>query len=130
MNSIFDIPVSYYRNYQDTEGVTIPLHDALTKHRPEHIRQLERVRAAANDEEKNRLKKPLPVFTPSACLLNRKADVPLPEKLVSHTGFIQFDIDPKDNPDMNACQIRDAMAPVSYTHLAGVWKVFSLQSMA
>lgn len=120
MKSIFDISVSYYRSYQDNEGVTVTLHDLLTTRRPEHARILERVRAATDDAEKNRYKKQLPLFTPSAHLVNRKADVSLADKLICYTGFMQFDIDPKGNPDMNACQVRDAMAGIPFVAFVGL----------
>lgn len=134
MENIFHIPVSYYRSIGDTEGEGVKLLSCLFNPRPEHLILLEQIRAATDDEEKSRLKKQLPLFTPSAYLTSRKARVPLSEKLISRTEFMQFDIDGKDNPGIDACQLRDAIAKipfVAYVSISasghGVWGLVRIE---
>ena len=51
------------------------------------------------------LKKTLPAITVSALLKNRITGVPLEEKLVRHTGWLQCDFDRKENPGFTPEQI-------------------------
>lgn len=118
--NILDIPVSYYRNTGDTLGVPVSLRVLLTSLRPEHREIIEKVRTARSPEEKNRHKKKLPLYTPSSQLMNRNANIPMEQKLTHFSGFMQFDIDQKDNPGMDARQVRDMMIYIPYVAYVGL----------
>ena len=69
------------------------------------------IRSATDDSMKRKLKQLLPAITPSAELWTREADVPSDKKIKSHSGFMQFDIDLKDNPSItDAAQLRDTIS--------------------
>ena len=132
--NILETQVSYYKGFKDTVGVTTTLNALLTRPRPDHKRLLERIRAISDKAERDTLKKILPLFSPSALLSNRNADVPLHEKLISYSGFMQFDIDGKENPGMNPVEVRDAMARIpflAYVALSasgrGVWGLIRIE---
>lgn len=118
--NILDIPVSYYRNTGDTLGVPVSLYVLLTSMRSGHREIIEQVRAARNPEEKNKYKKGLPLYAPSAELANRDANTPMVQKISHYSGFMQFDIDQKDNPGIDAGKVRDMMIRIPYAAYVGL----------
>jgi hypothetical protein len=105
----------------------------LTK-QPPHKRQwkatVEAIREAAdngNEKEKDRLKPTLPAITPSAC--HSEGQTRNPENLEALTGFLQADIDLKENPHLpDAEAVKQALANnpvIAYAALStsgkGVW---------
>jgi hypothetical protein len=92
MKSILDIEVSCFANYNEvshpkTVNLLAWLNSTKYKDKVDLIRSLD------DKKERGLIKSTLPAITPSAILKNRKRDIPLKEKLISHTGFIQIDID-------------------------------------
>ena len=78
------------------------------------------------------LKQGLPAITPAALLSTRAGNVALADKLQHYSGFMQFDIDQQENPDLqsptDAEALRDALKQlpeVAFVGLsasgAGVW---------
>mgnify|MGYP003108594955 CR=1 FL=1 len=58
--------------------------------------RLERGDQKGYDDAKRRL----PAFTMSACLFTRDKSVPVDQKIISHSGFLQADFDRKENPQL------------------------------
>lgn len=129
--NILETKVSFFTHFKDTtsptEGTFLQIVNSaklVSKYAP----LIERVRATTDKEERTRLKAQLPCFTPSGTFSRRAAD-----GLVSHSGLIQFDIDPKENPLLNlktAAHFRAQISnfpQVAYCALsasgAGVWGV-------
>lgn len=95
INTIFDVPVSMFRTGFANECTHITLREWLTSTR--HYDQQLKVRATENKAERDELKKKLPAITPSALLKHRMRETSAEEKLISYSGFMQIDIDYKDN---------------------------------
>lgn len=84
---------------------------------------------AFRESKKPELKKALPAFCPGALLRSREAQLPLDERIEELTGWMQFDIDAKDNPHIeNAADLRDAISHITFTAFCslstsgnGVW---------
>lgn len=91
MESILNVKVSRFANY-NTPGnpATINLLDWLTSdaYRPE----MEQIRQLTDKQQRDEVKATLPAITPSAVCSYRKESA-----VLHHSGFIQFDIDFKDN---------------------------------
>ena len=94
-NTIFDVPVSVFKNCKDTESRSIPLRGWLTS--PDYMDEQMKIRAIENKDERKRLKAMMPAITPSALLNHRKGETTDEQKLISYSGFMQIDIDFKDN---------------------------------
>ena len=90
MSSIFETPISIFPNYKSIEGKEVSLYTWLVS--PKYAAQVEKIRAIACKAERDRLKAGLPAITPSGLFGQRKE-----EGLIRHSGFIQFDIDLKEN---------------------------------
>lgn len=90
MNSILDILVSCVANYYSKEPRNVNLLTWLTSTKYAHV--VDRLRQTENAAERKRLKASLPAITPSG-LFSRVDEA----HLVRHSGFLQFDIDAKDN---------------------------------
>lgn len=90
MNSILDILVSCVANYYSKEPRNVNLLTWLTSTKYAHV--VDRLRHTDDAAERKRLKAMLPAITPSG-LFSRVDEA----HLVRHSGFLQFDIDAKDN---------------------------------
>jgi len=65
--------------------------------------QVEAIRAAVEkgrDDEASRLKHKLPAVTTSVITYTRDASTPVEQRFGPHNGFLQIDIDAKDNPQL------------------------------
>lgn len=94
METIFDTKISCYSNVTDTTGKEITLRDFLFC--DQYKVQIEQLRAMANEEERKRLKRQLPLATISGTFApTRRA-----ENLVAHSHLLCIDIDKKDNLDV------------------------------
>lgn len=92
---------------------------------------IEQIRRTADKETRTALKKQLPCFTPSGTFGHRAAD-----GLARHSGLLQFDIDPTENPFLNATTAPELkrqianLKEVAYCALSasgtGVWGVVSI----
>lgn len=129
--SILSAQVSFFENCYQTDGpkngtfLQIVVSKKLaTRYAP----LLASIRAESDKEERSKLKIKLPCFTPSGTFSHRSA-----AGLVKHSGLVQFDIDPKQNPwltALNAPAVRDDIANFNYVAYcalsasgAGVWGV-------
>jgi hypothetical protein len=89
--SCLNVEVSAWANYFETEHPrNINLLTWL--HSAKYAQQVEAIRAAATKEERDKLKATLPAITPSGIFSRREG-----AGLIRHSGFIQIDIDLKDN---------------------------------
>ena len=83
------------------------------------------------------LKKKLPAFCPGALLKSRDASLPMEERVERLTGWMQFDIDAKDNPDIESAeQLRYALSKNTYTAFCslstsgkGVWGLVKVNDL-
>ncbi|PSL03026.1 MULTISPECIES: BT4734/BF3469 family protein [Cecembia] len=92
MKSILDIEVScfaYYNEVNHPKTVNLLAWLTSTKYKD----KVDLIRSLDDKKERGLLKSKLPAITPSAILKNRISEIPLNEKLIKHTGFIQIDID-------------------------------------
>ena len=95
IGTIFDVQVSAFTNYMDTESKAIPLAGWLTS--SDYLEEQNHIRTMQHKVDRDILKAKLPAITPSALLVNRKQGLTDTERLIKHTGFMQIDIDYKDN---------------------------------
>ena len=94
MKSILNVEVSRFANYDTPENPeTINLLDWLTS--DAYRTEIEQLRQITDKVTRDKIKATLPAITPSAvCSYRQESDV------IQHSGFIQFDIDFKDNKDI------------------------------
>lgn len=107
-----DRNVSFFAHFSDTDHPTdgtflqiVTSEKLAARHAP----LIERIRQTSDKKERDALKKTLPCFTPSGTFRHRSAD-----GLLSHSGLLQFDIDPKENPALNAATAPDWKAQISH----------------
>jgi hypothetical protein len=96
---------------------------------------IQRLRAESDKKIQDKIKAELPVFTPGALLDTKAAETTPEQKNIRYSGFMQIDIDLKDNPNMTDPEaIRDKLAQIPYIALSaisargrGVWGLMALQ---
>jgi len=134
---------SYFKNDSQKipmEAISIQeLHAQLVK--PDRVPFIETVnliqhlRAATTEAEEKLIKSQLPAFCPGARVDTRAASATQEQKNIKYSGFMQIDIDLKDNPNMtDAKAIRDKVALIPYVVLSaisargkGVWCLIALE---
>ncbi len=129
--NILNSNVSFFTHFKDTtnpKNGTFLQVVTSSKLVSEYANLIERIRATDDKDERKKLKEQLPCFTPSGTFSRRAAD-----GLVCHSGLMQFDIDPKENPSLNLQTAPHFRAQISnfpqvaYCALsasgAGVWGV-------
>jgi len=95
MKSILDIEVSCFAYYEEVKHPkTVNLLTWLTS--TKYKEKVDLIRSLDDKKERDAIKSTLPAITPSAILKNRISKIPLKEKLVKHSGFIQIDLDPTE----------------------------------
>lgn len=95
MDSILNIDVSCFRDYNTPDSPrSISLLTWLQSSK--FADKVEQIRTYQDKAIRDSIKATLPAITPSGVFTYRKAD-----SLVKHSGFIQFDIDAKDNPHVS-----------------------------
>lgn len=125
MNPIFNEPVSLFRDIQSVDPTHIPMStwiNATRNQNAKHRVEVEQYRETKNKE----FKRHLPAISPGAVMNTRKTG---PNRIHHVTGWMQFDIDPKDNPSIDDYNIlRDHIAEFDYVALCslscsgnGVW---------
>lgn len=92
--SILDIQISGFANYLATEPKNINLFVWLNSKK--YVAEVQKIRNTKDEKLKKHLKSKLPAITPSGLFSKRNV-----KGLLSHSGFIQFDIDFKDNIHIN-----------------------------
>ena len=66
----------------------------------EHVERIRQAIANGRDDEASRLKHKLPAVTTSVVTYTRDAATPADQRFGAHNGFLQIDIDAKDNPQL------------------------------
>ncbi|WP_397444836.1 BT4734/BF3469 family protein [Polaribacter sp. R77954] len=88
--SILDIQISCFASYLATESKNINLLTWLSSKK--YCSEVEKIRATKDENLKKNLKSKLPAITPSGLFSKRNS-----KSLITHSGFMQIDIDFKDN---------------------------------
>ncbi len=90
-DSILNVQVSGYNDYYTPQPISINLLSFL-RHK-KYADKVTEIRATLDKSARDAMKATLPCITPSGTFTKR-----MEENLTAHSGFIQFDIDAKDNP--------------------------------
>jgi hypothetical protein len=114
----FNVPVSCFRNVYSKEAVTTTMWNWLrstmqpcTENERNRMEQVLRYRSHPDGE----LKKQLPIFTPGALMNHRDKGIADPPQLQIVTGWMQFDVDAKDNLNLgDAAHIRDEISKIIF----------------
>ena len=124
--NILDAPVSFYDHFSDTKAPkTGTFLQVVTsaKLAEKHGPLLSKIRGTEDKEERDPLKKRLACFNPSGIFSERKE-----AGLLKHSGLMAFDVDPAQNPWLNA-QTAPALRgeisklkEVAYVALSASWK--------
>lgn len=120
MNAL-QVQVSFFSRLSDTHRPTNgSFYQIVTsaKLAAQYAPLIERIRATEDKAERDQLKKQLPCFTPSGTFSRRAA-----AGLLAHSGLIQFDIDPKQNPALtasNAPSLRDKIGRFQHVAFCGL----------
>lgn len=112
--SILNVTVSLFSSYRDTKPTNINLYDWLFLNK--FNKEVEKIRNSQDEDEIKKLKSSLPAITPSGIFEKRKAN-----KLINHSGFIQFDIDLKDNTHVkNFNELKDQLSKINEIAYCGL----------
>lgn len=128
----FAVPVSCYQNVYSKEAVTTTLSDWLRSiMEPKTAREISRKEQVLQyrQKEDSELKRQIPIFTPGALMNHRNKTVTEPPQLKMMTGWMQFDVDAKDNRYLgDAAHLRDEISKIVFvafcsisTSGKGVW---------
>jgi hypothetical protein len=128
----FDTPVSCLRNVFSKEAVTTTMWNWLRSNtRPHTVKEMFRMEQVLRYREHpdSELKKQLPVFTPGAVMNHRDKAITDPPQLRVVTGWMQFDVDAKDNLHLgDASHLRNEISKIVFvafcslsTSGKGVW---------
>jgi hypothetical protein len=136
----FDEPVSCFETVRSVEPVTVTIARWIQSIvNPKTEAELNRKKLvleyrASGDKE---LKMKIPAFCPGALLKSRKASLSTEERIDKLTGWMQFDIDAKDNPHIESAeQLRHALSKNTYTAFCslstsgkGVWGLVKVKDV-
>ena len=129
MDSPLNISVSCFANY-DTPANPKPVNLMAWLKSAKYAEQVQQIREISDKDKRDKIKGTLPAITPSGIFTYRAAD-----NLVQHSGFMQFDIDFKENQHISnyddlksqLCNINN----VSYCGLSvsgrGYWGLIPIQ---
>jgi hypothetical protein len=92
--SILDIEISAFSNYLATKPKNVNLLVWLNSKK--YFTEVKKIRSTKDNKMRKELKSKLPAITPSGLFSKRNV-----KSLLKHSGFIQFDIDFKDNTHIN-----------------------------
>lgn len=90
-DSILRVQVSGFKDYHSTDPVSVELLKFLRNKK--YAPQVDLIRATTDKATRDAMKAKIPCICPSGTFTKRSE-----AGLVAHSGFIQFDIDAKDNP--------------------------------
>jgi hypothetical protein len=120
----FDTPVSCYRNVYAKEAVTTTMWNWLRSTKwPRTEKELARMEQVLQYRlhPDGELKKQLPIFTPGALMNHRDKAITDPPQLQVVTGWMQFDVDAKDNQHLgDAAHLRDEISKIVYVAYCAV----------
>jgi hypothetical protein len=108
--------VSSYTKVNDTKGITVNLYDWLTIPNAAEVEKLRIIRSTKDEKTQKQLKAALQCVTISGVFppYNRTD-----AGLLTHSGLIAIDIDPKDNPNVDMKQVRKAAEAIPYAAYIG-----------
>ena len=122
--------VSFFNNYRDNKPKDIDLKTFLTM--DSFKDNVLRIRNCNSKKEKDILKADLPAITPSGRFKERRSI----NNLVSHSGFMQIDIDEKDN-SLSAKEIKKLLKDIEQVYYCaysvsgkGVWGLIRIANTA
>ncbi|MDC0303850.1 PriCT-2 domain-containing protein [Flavobacteriales bacterium] len=134
----FDNSVSYFETVKSIRPITVPLkkwlQSIVAPISADEMKSVELVKQYRKSGNKD-IKLKLPAFCPGALMKSRNASLPEGQRIGHLTGWMQFDIDAKDNPHIeSATQLRDALAKITYTAFSslstsgeGVWGLIKVE---
>jgi hypothetical protein len=97
--SVLDVEVSCFKNYWEEKNPrNVNLLSWLTSNK--YKDKVDAIRAIDDKAKRGEIKATLPAITPSGLFRTRETKVPLQEKLISHSGLIQIDVDNLDEGDL------------------------------
>jgi hypothetical protein len=97
--SVLDVEVSCFKNYWEEKNPrNVNLIAWLTSTKYQY--KVDVIRAIDDKAKRGEIKATLPAITPSGLFRTRETKVPLQEKLISHSGLIQIDVDNLDKGDL------------------------------
>lgn len=121
---IFSENVSYFKSTRTIIPETMKLSHWLelctTRKNTDLIQLINKIRSTENKQKRDELKSLLPNISPSSVILTRESKVPLCEKLVQYSGWMQFDVDLSQNPGMDAEYYREQIKKVVYVAFCGL----------
>lgn len=113
-NSILDVEVSCFKNYNSTKPKPVNMIAWLTSDK--YRREVEAIRSLPTKAERDAIKSKLPAITPSGLFSYRSKG-----NLVQHSGLICVDIDLKGNEAVgNYEQLRELLSKVPFIAYAGL----------
>jgi len=115
LKSVLDIQVSCVPNYY-TKQPTAPVNLLTWLSSKKYAHVIDRIRKCHDADERKRMKAGLPAITPCGLFtaVNEKS-------LVQHSGFMQFDVDRKDNPQVyDYFQLRAHVARIKNVAYCGL----------
>jgi hypothetical protein len=112
--SILDIKISAFPSYLATEPRDVNLLLWLTSKK--YSLEVEKIRNTADKKIRDKLKSKLPAITPSGLFSKRNSN-----SLIKHSGFIQIDIDFKDNTHIkNYTEIKKEISNIKEVAYCGL----------
>lgn len=90
-DSILRVQVSIFRDHNPSNPVSIELLKFLKSRK--YAPQVDKIRSTGDKKARDAMKFNLPCITPSA-VLSYRSEV----SLIAHSGFVQFDLDERENP--------------------------------
>jgi len=108
---------------------------STTEKDPKLVSLIKEIRKIEQAKYRAQLKLRLPAVTPSAHITTRAENIPMQEKVVCLSGYMQFDIDLKDNPHIeDAAWLRDELKDLKYVYYSsisasgrGVWGLIKVK---
>ena len=119
----FDVNVSWFEHSKSIVPRTVSLKDWILKTiNSQSVSGKTRslLNALRDDQEplsiseQGKLKEMLPMLTPSALLKTRSKTVNKADKIISLSGFMQFDVDYKDNTDKTPSELFNIIKSIEY----------------
>lgn len=120
----FDTQVSCYRNVFSKEAVSTTmwhwLRSTIRPHTEKELARMEQV-LRYREHPDGELKKRLPIFTPGALMNHRDKAITDPPQLRVVTGWMQFDVDAKDNLHLgDASHLRNEISKIVFVAFCAV----------
>lgn len=135
----FDVPVSLFLNSKSVNSKPISLKTWIETIigvqciSPKTSALLASIRTEEDEKKQQELKRSLPMITPATQIKHRKKDTPFKDVFINYSGFMQFDVDSKDNPDLDVVNMKEIICSIPYvqfcalsTRAKGYWGLFKI----